>query len=217
MSKTAPVEKEQAGELSQATSSATSAGRPTRPIGILPTMYCTISWLTWRKMSVSMTAGVAALKRMPDWASSLPSALVRPITPALAAESGARFGLPSLPAMDAMLTMAPVLQRRPDHRFHAGRVRHIGADGERPGAGRLQRVGLVPGGLDVDVGKGHPQPITGQPTRNGQADAPGGTGHNGCPPVVHNPLTRRCHCAVRRKVPISLAVPRMWPRIARLS
>ena len=55
-----------------------------------------------------MTAGATAFTAMPRVATSLARAFVRPMTPALAVEYGTRVGLPSLPAMDAILMMRPL-------------------------------------------------------------------------------------------------------------
>ena len=54
-----------------------------------------------------MTAGATAFTRMPASQTSLESALVIPIRPALAAEYGTSLGFPSLPATEAMLMMRP--------------------------------------------------------------------------------------------------------------
>ncbi len=61
----------------------------------------------WSKIAVRTAAGVTQLTRMPVFASSLPSDLVRPITPAFDALYADAVGFPSLPAIDAMLTMRP--------------------------------------------------------------------------------------------------------------
>src|SRR6266568_7860551 len=58
-------------------------------------------------ISVWMTAGVMAFTQTPAVASSLPSDLVSEMTPALDAEYANALGLPSLPAIEAMLTMRP--------------------------------------------------------------------------------------------------------------
>ena len=62
--------------------------------------------------SVPITAGATALTTIPWVATSLASALVSPMTPALAVEYGTSVGLPSLPAMEAMLTMRPLCRGR---------------------------------------------------------------------------------------------------------
>ena len=86
MSYTAPVEKLHLSEASQATSSATSSGRPSRRIGMRLVMYSSTSGVLVAFMGVSMTAGAIALTRTPLVASSLPSDFVSPITAALVAE-----------------------------------------------------------------------------------------------------------------------------------
>src|SRR5919108_2197661 len=83
---TAPVVKVHSSDASQATSVATSAGVPTRPIGILATSMSTVSFVICWSSSVPITAGATACTRMPRVATSLASALVSPITPALAEE-----------------------------------------------------------------------------------------------------------------------------------
>ena len=65
------------------------------------------SALIWSKIAVFTAAGVTQLTRTPVSASSLPSDLVSAITAALLALYALAFGLPSLPATDAMLTMRP--------------------------------------------------------------------------------------------------------------
>src|SRR5262245_18894894 len=105
---TAPVLKEHSSEASQATSAATSSGRPTRPMGIFETRRSTVLRSICWSNSVPITAGATALTRMPRVATSFATALVRPITPALAVEYGTRVGLPSLPAIAAMLMMRPL-------------------------------------------------------------------------------------------------------------
>ena len=52
-------------------------------------------------------AGVTQFTTTPDRASSLPSDFVSEMTPAFEAEYATALGLPSLPAMEAMLTMRP--------------------------------------------------------------------------------------------------------------
>src|SRR5438874_710156 len=60
-----------------------------------------------------MTAGDTALTVMsPAAASSLASDFVKQISAALLAEYGPSAGFPSLPAIDAMLTMRPYLRSR---------------------------------------------------------------------------------------------------------
>src|SRR5450631_3973487 len=109
MSKTAPVVNEQSADDSHATSAAISSTATKRPIGILDSMKPMNSSVIWLKISVLAAAGVMQLHSTPVFASSLPSDLVRPITPALAALYAGALGLPSLPATDATLTMRPYL------------------------------------------------------------------------------------------------------------
>src|SRR6266850_529631 len=106
MSNTAPVENEQSAEASQHTSAAISSTCTKRPIGILDSMYWICFSVIWSKIAV-FAAGVTQFTSTPDCASSLPSDLVSAITPALEAEYATALGLPSLPAIEAMLTMRP--------------------------------------------------------------------------------------------------------------
>src|SRR6185295_20163943 len=105
MSNTAPVENEHSSDASQTTSAAISSTLTKRPIGILESMYWANSGVTWSRIAVCAAAGVTQLTSTPFLASSLPSALVNAIRPPLAAAYAAAFGLPSLPAIDAILTM----------------------------------------------------------------------------------------------------------------
>src|SRR5262245_17334184 len=65
--------------------------------------FCVI----WLKIAVLAAAGVTQLTRTPDWASSFPSDFVKAMTPALDALYATALGLPSFPAIEAMLTMRP--------------------------------------------------------------------------------------------------------------
>jgi hypothetical protein len=56
---------------------------------------------------VRITAGATELTRTPVPARSLPIDFVMPITAAFEAEYAAAIGFPSLPAIDAMLTIRP--------------------------------------------------------------------------------------------------------------
>ena len=85
-SNTAPVEKEHSSEASQRQIAAISSTVPKRPSGILESMKSMWVWLIWSKIAVRTAAGVMALTRMGEVASSLPSDFVSPRTPALAAE-----------------------------------------------------------------------------------------------------------------------------------
>src|SRR5262252_10201774 len=70
-------------------------------------MCCCFIWL---KIAVFAAAGVTQLTRTPARANSFPSDLVSAITPAFEALYATALGLPSLPAIDAMLTMRPYLR-----------------------------------------------------------------------------------------------------------
>src|SRR5262245_61001278 len=61
----------------------------------------------WSKIAVFAAAGVTQFTVTPVWASSLPSDLVNAITPAFEAEYAHAFGLPSLHAIEATLTIRP--------------------------------------------------------------------------------------------------------------
>jgi len=54
-----------------------------------------------------MAAGVMQFTRISEFASSLPSVFVNPITPAFEAAYPAMQGLPSFPATEAMFTIRP--------------------------------------------------------------------------------------------------------------
>src|SRR6266850_6121340 len=107
MSNTAPVENEQSSDASQQTNDAISSTFTKRPIGILDSMNWMNCSVICSKIAVFAAAGVTQLTSTPDCASSLPSDLVSAITPALDAEYATALGLPSLPAIEAMLTMRP--------------------------------------------------------------------------------------------------------------
>src|SRR5437762_1557405 len=64
-------------------------------------------FVIWSKIAVFAAAGVTQLTSTPVCASSLPRLFVSEITPALDAEYATAFGLPSLPATEAMLTIRP--------------------------------------------------------------------------------------------------------------
>ena len=80
---------------------------PKRPIGIFDSMKSMCCCDIWSKIAVRTAAGVTQLTRMPVFASSLPSDFVSPMTAAFDVLYADAFGLPSLPATDAMLTMRP--------------------------------------------------------------------------------------------------------------
>jgi hypothetical protein len=86
MSNTAPVEKAQSSEASQATMAASSWTSTKRPFGIFDSMKSMCVCVIWSKIAVFAAAGVTALTRMSWAASSLPSDLVSAIRPALEAE-----------------------------------------------------------------------------------------------------------------------------------
>src|SRR5262249_19164094 len=108
ISNTAPVLNEHSFDASQATSEAISCTGAVQPIGTSFRMDFTTSGVNFRSCSVSTTVGVTQLTKTPPVASSLPSDLVRPITPALAAERAHMFGTPSLPATAATFTIRPL-------------------------------------------------------------------------------------------------------------
>ena len=58
-------------------------------------------------MSVSTTPGATQFTVMPEGATSLASALVRPMTPALAAEYATSQEAPTCPHMEERVTMRP--------------------------------------------------------------------------------------------------------------
>ena len=82
MSNTAPVEKPQSSDASQATIAASSSTSTKRPFGIFDSMKSMCCWEIWSKIAVLTAAGVTQLTRMPDFASSLPSDFVSAMTPA---------------------------------------------------------------------------------------------------------------------------------------
>src|SRR6187200_478635 len=107
MSYTAPEEKLHSSETSHETSAASSSGRPRRRIGMSDTSRSRTSGAVSAFIGVSNTAGATELTMTPVVASSLARALVSAITAAFDAEYALRFGLPSLPAIDARLTIRP--------------------------------------------------------------------------------------------------------------
>ena len=86
MSKVAAVVNEHSSLASQQTSARHLLHLPKRPIGIFESMKSICSCVIWSKIAVSTAAGVTQLTSMPLFASSLPSDLVRPMTPAFEAE-----------------------------------------------------------------------------------------------------------------------------------
>src|SRR5207244_9323466 len=78
-----------------------------RSSDLLESMYLMCVSVIWSKIAVFAAAGVKQFTSTPDCASSLPSDLVSEMTPALEAEYATALGLPSLPAIEAMLTMRP--------------------------------------------------------------------------------------------------------------
>ena len=86
MSNTPPVEKLHSSLASQHTSEAISSISPKRPSGIFDSIQSICSCVIWSKIGVRTAAGVTQLTRMLVFASSLPSDLVRPMTPAFEAE-----------------------------------------------------------------------------------------------------------------------------------
>src|SRR5689334_12663569 len=107
MSNVAPVENEHSADASQAIIAATSSGFPARPMGMRDSAVSMRCGVMVDMSSVSIIAGVMQLTRMPVPASSLPSDLVNAITAAFDALYADTIALPSLPAVDDMLTMRP--------------------------------------------------------------------------------------------------------------
>src|SRR6218665_528061 len=108
-SNTPAVVKEHSSLASQAITAAISSTVPKRPIGIFESMKSMCCCDIWSKIAVRTAAGVIAFTVMLDCASSLPSDLVKRMTAALEALYAEAFGLPSLPATEATLTMRPQL------------------------------------------------------------------------------------------------------------
>src|SRR4029077_15823865 len=85
-SNVAAVENEHSSVESQATIDATSSGRPARPIGIFAiTIFCCSAGIP-ENISDSIAAGVTQLTRISVLSSSLPSDLVKAMTPSFDAE-----------------------------------------------------------------------------------------------------------------------------------
>src|SRR5689334_7329337 len=103
MSNTAPVVNEQSLEAQNAARLAISSTVTKRPRGIFDSMKSMCSCVIWSKIAVFAAADVMQFTDMSCEASSLPRDLVKAISPAFDAEYAGAFGLPSLPAMDAML------------------------------------------------------------------------------------------------------------------
>src|ERR1022692_3768943 len=82
-SNTAPVLNDASSLHSQQISAATSSTVPNRPIGIFDSMKSMCCCDIWSKIGVRTAAGVTQFTRIPVFANSLPSDLVRPITAAL--------------------------------------------------------------------------------------------------------------------------------------
>src|SRR5262249_29838772 len=81
-SNTEAVENAQSSVQSQAIIDAASSTSRKRPIGIFDSMKSMCAWVIVSKMGVLAAAGVTALTSTPDFASSLPSDLVSPMSPA---------------------------------------------------------------------------------------------------------------------------------------
>ncbi len=112
MSNTAPVLNELAAEQSHNTIPATSATIPRRFSGLAVTMVFTTSGPNLRMSSVSIGPGATQFTRISVSQTSRDRAFVNAITPALAAEYAAKFGNPSLPASEPILTIRPCPARR---------------------------------------------------------------------------------------------------------
>ena len=102
-----PVVNEQSLDAQKAARLAISSTVTKRPRGIFDNMKSMCSCVIWSKIAVFAAAGVMQLTDMSCAASSLPSDFVSAITPAFEAEYAGAFGLPSLPAIEATLTMRP--------------------------------------------------------------------------------------------------------------
>ena len=101
------MENEHSSVQSHATREAISSTSPKRPMGIFDNMKSMWACVIWANMPVFTAAGVTQFTRIPVYANSLPSDLVSETTPAFEALYADAFGLPSLPAMEAMFTMRP--------------------------------------------------------------------------------------------------------------
>src|SRR6218665_1376677 len=106
-SNTPAVVKEHSSLASHAITAAISSTVPKRPIGIFESLKSMCCCDIWSKIAVRAAAGVIALPVMLDCPSSFPSDVVKPMTAALEALYAEAFGLPSLPATEATLTMRP--------------------------------------------------------------------------------------------------------------
>src|SRR5581483_10334031 len=85
-SNTAPVENDASSLASQQINAATSSTVPNLPSGILESMKSMWVCDIWSNIGVRTAAGVTQFTRTDVCASSLPSDLVNPITPAFEAE-----------------------------------------------------------------------------------------------------------------------------------
>jgi hypothetical protein len=109
-----PVVNEQSSDASHAAIAAASSARPIRRIGIFSTTAFIASGalaIVAIASGVSNSVGAIALTVSPVVASSLPRLFVYAMTPHLAAEYAACYGLPSLPAIDETLMMRPQPRR----------------------------------------------------------------------------------------------------------
>src|SRR3984957_5700354 len=107
MSNTPPVENEHSSLASHKTKEATSSISPNRPIGIFDSIQSICCCVIWENSGVLTAAGVTQFTFISVVAGSLPSDLVRPMTPALEAEYAEAWGLPSLRGCGGRLSFRP--------------------------------------------------------------------------------------------------------------
>src|SRR5688500_11848632 len=107
MSNAAPVENEFSSDESQVASAASSSICRKRPRGIFDSIQSRCDCDICSKIRVFAAAGVMQLTAMLSVASSLPSDLVRAMTPAFAVLYAEALALPSLPATDEIVTIRP--------------------------------------------------------------------------------------------------------------
>src|SRR5258708_9936015 len=106
---TCPVMNEDSSPARNATRSAISSGVPIRRIGVRDAMSSFAPGVVkyWRSIGVSMGPGAMAFTLIPLSARSSAAALVSPTSPVFDAMYAGRFGNPSRPAVELMLTIDP--------------------------------------------------------------------------------------------------------------
>lgn len=139
------------------TSSATSAGSPRRPIGLLPTIVATCSALIWSRRPVRKAAGARALTRMTvpvplqggneraadeEWPGEVDGENALPIGGIVIFDRQGRPGEPRI--VDQDVDIAAPLQREVSRGIDALRVRHIDRNGIADGFG-VSICGFVAG------------------------------------------------------------------------